>query len=113
ACDVACGDCRGAQSAAGAGFGMRRLAMNRTSKPRTIMAALAGPQQRIQPVLSRAAQLAEAFDAELLLFHAAFESALSGRLHFDSKQLARARGWRLDQHRRALDRHARKLRGRG
>lgn len=86
--------------------------MSSTSKPRTIMAALAEPQQRIQPVLARAAQLAEAFDAELLLFHAAFESALSGRLHFDSKRLARARGWRLDQHMRALDRHAQKLRRR-
>lgn len=86
--------------------------MSRTRKPRTIMAALAEPHRRIQPVLARAAQVAEAFDAELLLFHSAFESALSGRLHFDSKRLARARGWRLDQHMRALDRHARKLRRR-
>lgn len=87
--------------------------MSRSSKPRTIMVALAEPHKRIQPVLARAAQVAEACEAELLLFHAAFESALSGRPYFDSKRLARARGWRLDQHTRALDRHAQKLRKRG
>jgi universal stress protein E len=87
--------------------------MSRSSKPRTIMVALAEPHKRIQPVLARAAQVAEACEAELLLFHAAFETALSGRPHFDSKRLARARGWRLDQHMRALERHAQKLRKRG
>jgi universal stress protein E len=87
--------------------------MSRTIKSRTIMVALAEPHKRVQPVLARAAQVAEAFEAELLLFHAAFESALSGRPHFDSKRLARARGWRLDQHTRALDRHAQKLSKRG
>jgi nucleotide-binding universal stress UspA family protein len=87
--------------------------MSRFSKPRTIMVALAEPHKRIQPVLARAAQVAEACEAELLLFHAAFETALSGRPHFDSKRLARARGWRLDQHMRALERHAQKLRKRG
>ena len=87
--------------------------MSSRAKPRSIMVALAEPQKRTQPVLARATQLAEAFGAQLLLFHAAFESALSGRPHFDSKRLARARGWRLDQHARALERHAQKLRKRG
>lgn len=87
--------------------------MSRTANPRSIMVALAEPHKRVQPVLARAAQLAEAVGAELLLFHAAFEAALSGRPHFDSKRLARARGWRLDQHTRALERHAQKLRKRG
>jgi Universal stress protein UspA and related nucleotide-binding proteins len=87
--------------------------MSRTANPRSIMVALAEPHKRVQPVLARATQLAEAVGAELLLFHSAFESALSGRPHFDSKRLARARGWRLDQHTRALERHAQKLRKRG
>jgi universal stress protein E len=87
--------------------------MSRTIKPRTIMVALAEPHKRIQPVLARATQLSEAFGAELLLFHVAFESALSGRSYFDSKRLARARGWRLDQDTRALERHAQRLRKRG
>lgn len=79
-------------------------------KPRTILVALAEPQERAQPALVRAVQIAKVFGAELVLFHAAFESALSGRPFFDNKRLAQSRGWRLDERRRALERHAQKAR---
>src|SRR5687768_16417565 len=80
-----------------------------SSTPTTILAAVSDPEQRVQPVIERAAQIAAAFDAELILFHTAFDSSLSGRPFFDSKRLARSRGLRLDEARRALERHARRL----
>lgn len=84
-----------------------------TLNPRTIMAAIADPEEGRQLVLERAAQLAAAFKSDLVLFHAAFESTLSGRPFFDTKRLARSRRWRLDEVVQALEGHARTLRGRG
>jgi nucleotide-binding universal stress UspA family protein len=77
---------------------------------RTILAALSVPDARSQPVINRAAQICAAFNAELVLFHAAFESALSGRPFFDSKRLARSREWRVGECARALEGHAKRLR---
>jgi universal stress protein E len=85
----------------------------RTPKPRTILAAISDPDERSQLVIERAAQLAAAFGAELVLLHAAFESALSGQPFFDSKRLSRSRGWLLDERTRALERHAHRLRAQG
>jgi universal stress protein E len=81
--------------------------------PKTILAAVAEPEARSQPVIERAAQIAALFDAELLLFHSAFDSALSGGPFFDSARLARSRGWRLDEAGRALERHVRRLQSQG
>jgi universal stress protein E len=83
------------------------------STPEIILAAVCDPEARSQPAVERAAQLAAAFDAELVLFHSAFDSALSGRPFFDSTRLARSRGWRLDEASDALERHARRLRAQG
>jgi universal stress protein E len=60
-------------------------------------------------MLERAAGLAAAFGARLVLFHAAFDSALSGRPFFDSTRLAKSRGWYIDDRTRALQAHATRL----
>lgn len=49
----------------------------------------------------------------MVLFHAAFEPALSGRPFFDSKRLAKSRGWFVADRTRQLERHAVKLRSSG
>jgi universal stress protein E len=82
-------------------------------KPRTIMAALAEPERRVQPVLDRAAQIARAFASDIVLFHAAYDSALSGGAFARGNQLARARGAHVAEGARALERRADRLRAQG
>ncbi|HEX2492372.1 MAG TPA: universal stress protein [Steroidobacter sp.] len=79
----------------------------------TMLAAIATHQERAQTVLKRAAQLSFAFGAQLILYHATFEPALSGRPFFDTKRLARSRAWLVEERTQALDAHARKLRSQG
>jgi universal stress protein E len=59
---------------------------------RTILVGVASPEERSQPAIDRAATLAQALRAQLILFHAAFEPYLSGRPFFDSARLAKSRG---------------------
>lgn len=80
---------------------------------RTILVAIADPASSNQPALDRGAQLAKATGAHLVLFHAAFDSALSGRPFFDSKRLAKSRGWFVADRQRLLDRRASELRRSG
>lgn len=80
---------------------------------RTMIAAVAAPAHVAQPVIERAAQLALALEARVILFHAAFDPALSGRPFFDSRRLAKSRGWLLDDRMGQLERHAAGLRRRG
>ncbi|HEX7115221.1 MAG TPA: universal stress protein [Steroidobacter sp.] len=80
---------------------------------RTILAAVADPSSSRQPAIDRAAQLATALQARLILFHAAADPALSGRPFFDSRRLARARGWLLAERMRSLEKRASALRKRG
>jgi len=61
-------------------------------KIRTVLVGVATPEDRFQPAIDRAATLAAAFRAELILFHSAFEPYLSGRPFFDSARLAKSRG---------------------
>lgn len=79
---------------------------------RTLLVAVADPANRLQPVIDRAAQLAPALDAQVILFHAAFESYLSGRPFFDSRRLAKSRGWIVAKRTQQLERHAAALRQR-
>jgi universal stress protein E len=76
---------------------------------RTILVAVADPASGRQPAVERGAQLARAVGARLVLFHAAFDSALSGRPFFDSKRLAKSRGWFVADTMRALERRASEL----
>jgi universal stress protein E len=79
----------------------------------TILVAVADPSSERQPAADRAAQIATRLRARVVLFHAAFEPALSGRPFFDSKRLAKSRGWFVAARGRQLERHAAKLRGSG
>jgi universal stress protein E len=81
-----------------------------TMQVRAILVAVADPIARVQPALERAADIAVPFKSRIVLFHAAFDSALSGRPFFDSKRLAKSRGWYIDVRTRALEAHAAKLR---
>jgi universal stress protein E len=80
---------------------------------RSILVAVADPLRSEQPAVDRATQLATAFAARLVLFHAAFDSALSGRPFFDSARLARSRGGFVAERMRALETIANRLRGNG
>lgn len=71
-----------------------------------VLAAVADPSEDNQPVIERAVRLAARFDADLVLFHAAFDSSLSGRPFFDSKRLARSRGYYVARRQRELERLA-------
>ncbi len=83
------------------------------AKIRTILVAVAEPSRARQIAVERAAQIATRLAARVVLFHAAFEPALSGRPFFDSKRLAKSRGWLVADRTRQLERHADKLRGSG
>ncbi|HEY6642476.1 universal stress protein [Povalibacter sp.] len=83
------------------------------SKLRTILVAVADAASSREPAMDRGAQLAKATGARLVLFHAAFDSALSGRPFFDSKRLAKSRGWFVADRMRLLERHANSLRAGG
>ena len=76
---------------------------------RAILVAVADPIARAQPAFERAADIAASFNSRIVLFHAAFDSALSGRPFFDSKRLAKSRGWYIDDRTRALEARAAKL----
>lgn len=78
-----------------------------------VLAAIAEPQEPVQPVLERAKRIALAAGSDLVLFHAVFDSALSGRPFFDSTGLARSRGALVARRTRELERHARSLRQQG
>jgi universal stress protein E len=80
---------------------------------RTILVAVADPSSSSQPALERGAQLAAAADARLVLFHAAFDSALSGRPFFGSRRLARSRGGCVTDRMRSLESRASRLRASG
>jgi universal stress protein E len=80
---------------------------------RTILVAVADPSSTTQPAVNRAKPLAKAWGARLVLFHGAFDPALSGRPFFDSKRLAKARGARVAECTRWLERQARALRAAG
>jgi universal stress protein E len=84
-----------------------------TRQFRTILVAVADPSARRQPAVERGAQLAEATGARLVLFHAAFDPALSGRPFFDSTRLAKSRGALVAERTRLLERRASGLRGHG
>lgn len=77
---------------------------------RTILVAIADPTSSRQPGVDRGAQLAKAVGARLVLFHAAFDSALSGRPFFDSPRLAKSRGSFVAHRMRMLERRASALR---
>lgn len=80
---------------------------------RTVLIAVLDPSARKQPAIERGEQIAAALGARAIVFHAAFESYLSGRPFFDSKRLARSRGWLIDQRSRQLEKRAAALRQRG
>lgn len=80
---------------------------------RTILVAVADPTAPVQPAVARAEELARALDARLVLFHAAFDAALSGRPFFDSKRLAKSRGWFVADRMRRLEKRAAELRRAG
>ena len=80
---------------------------------RTILAAVADPRGSRQPAVERAVQFAKAMGAHLVLFHAAFDSALSGRPFFNSVRLAKSRGWFVADRMRSLERRASGLRASG
>jgi universal stress protein E len=73
-----------------------------SKKIRTILVGVASPEDRSQPAVERAAALAGALNAEIILFHAAFESFLSGRPFFDSARLAKSRGQLVASRQKAL-----------
>lgn len=75
-----------------------------------ILVGIADPEQTKQPAIARAAQLALTTGAPLALFHAAFQSASSGRPFFDSLRLAKSRGEIVARASRALERLAEKFR---
>jgi len=80
---------------------------------RTILVAIADPSSGRQPALRRAAQLAKALGARLVIFHAAFESALSGRPFFETARLAKSRGSLVAARTQLLEKRALKLRNAG
>lgn len=80
---------------------------------RTILVAVADPTAQRQPAIERAGELAQALGAHLVLFHAGFSAALSGRPFFDSKRLAKSRGWFVADRARRLEKHAGRLRRSG
>jgi universal stress protein E len=79
----------------------------------TILAAVADPQAPVQVAATKAAELAWLAGGRLVLYHAAYDAALSGRPFFDSDHLARARREHLLRQCRALDELARSLAGEG
>ena len=83
------------------------------AKIRTILVAVADPSSARQVAVDRAAQFATRLAARVVLFHAAFEPALSGRPFFDSRRLAKSRGWLVADRTRQLERHAARLRSSG
>jgi universal stress protein E len=77
---------------------------------RTILIAVADPASRRGIVVQRGAQIAKALGARVILFHAAFDPALSGRPFFDSPRLAKSRGWYVAERTELLERQAAALR---
>jgi universal stress protein E len=80
---------------------------------RTILVAVAVPASPPPALLERTAQLAEAFAADVIIYHAAFEPFLSGRPFFDSRRLAKSRGSVVAERTRQLNRHVASLQRRG
>lgn len=78
-----------------------------------VVAAVADPEETLQPVIERAAEIAHAAGADLVLFHAVFEAALSARPLLDSTRLARARGALVSLRTRQLEERAAALDQRG
>lgn len=82
-------------------------------EPASFLLTIADPDDATHPAIERAAQLAQAVDAHLILFHAAFDSTLSGRPFLDSPRLAKARGHVIAACTAAMEKIAENLRGRG
>lgn len=76
---------------------------------RTVLVGIAEPHARSQPALERAAELAQAFRAELIVFHSAYDSQLSGGRLLEVKRLAQARGKLVAERRGALERLCERL----
>lgn len=91
----------------------RNVIQERRNKVRTILVAVADPSSKRQFAADRAVEIAAPFGARVVLFHAAFEAALSGRPFLDSRRLAKSRGWFVADRIRLLERHAAKLRRSG
>ena len=79
----------------------------------TILAAVADPLAPVQVAATKAAELARLTGGRLVLYHAAYDAALSGRPFFDSSHLAKARDDYLHRQVRALDNLAGALAGDG
>jgi len=58
---------------------------------RTVLAAVADPAASGQVAASKAVELAWLLGAEVVLYHACYESSLAGGAFFDSPQMAAAR----------------------
>jgi universal stress protein E len=85
------------------------LSVMASKKIRTILVGVASPEDRSQPAVERAADLAAALNAEVILFHSAFETYLSGRPFFDSARLAKSRGALVASRQQALEKLAARL----
>lgn len=79
----------------------------------TILAAVADPEAPVQVAATKAAELAWLAGGRLILYHAAYDAALSGRPFFDSDHLMSARREHLEGQCRALDELAHSLSGEG
>ena len=79
----------------------------------TILAAVADPLAPVQVAATKAAEIAWLTGGRLVLYHAAYDAALSGRPFFDSTHLAKARESYLRKRVRALDELAGVLAGEG
>lgn len=91
----------------------RRRKTEAKTQVRTILVAIADPLAKELWVVDRAAQLAKALGARLILFHAAFDSSLSGSRLFASQRLAKARGLYVAERMQALERRAKALKRAG
>jgi hypothetical protein len=58
---------------------------------RTVFAAVAAPEASGQVAARKAVEIAWLFDADVVFYHACYESSLSGNTFFDSAHLAAAR----------------------
>ncbi len=78
-----------------------------------VFAALASPQEPARTVVELATRIAKLSGANLVLFHAVYSSALSGRPFFDTTRLARSRGSLVAERTRQLEDLAREIRADG
>jgi universal stress protein E len=84
--------------------------MPTTRAVRTVLAAIADPEASGQVAARKAVEIAWLFDADVVLYHACYESMLSGGAIFDSAHLAAARRDHVVRAARALKAMASSLR---